>query len=668
MTSIDQIIQLEINPFDSVTWRPGNFWQEQQDPTLTVNSIHQEAINEIEEVLAQVAQDHCTRTLMLFGDSGSGKSYLLGRLKRLFNSKAFFVYIDPFTASERIWRHILRYTVDSLIKVPEGEQEPQLILWIKNLPVFKQLSITKQIGSNRKAFVSKLREAYPIDIYNANEFLGVLYYLLQSKAELSRLACDWLRGDDLDEEDLKAIGVHTAIDNEEIAREILSNFGKISVGNLPIVLCFDQLDNIARLSDGNLDLQSLFSVNSIIHNLKLKNFLAIISIIRSTWQQSANRIQPADRARVDKSVYLKPITLDQAEALWASRLYPLHQQTESPPPTPIYPLTRQALEEKFPSGKTLPRNTLVLGSQLFQEYKAKLANQDFGISLDTDKIDFLAAFKFVWGKELQKAQEKISRIRQVSSPELIQMLREMLAALQIKKIQPKLLPSPSYGSYSLSYQRSSQRKPEGVVWTEAGNMTSFFHVMKACQKAIQQNLCKSLYLIRAEGLGNPNNEGYKRYAEVFTSSPHRHIKPDLISVQYLAAYHSMVNAASSRELVVANKNPSVSDLQALIRESKILNDCHLLQELGMVPGNGGTKIIEPDNYLPVKDFLLNLVRTQKLMGRQILLQNTGEQFPQVDKSKINELIDQLCQENEIQILDPKAKPEAQLVCLVPKAS
>lgn len=90
MASISQTIQREINPFDSTTFRPGNFWQEQQSPVLNVESIHQEAISAIKTVLDQVASDHRTRTLMLYGDSGSGKSHLLGRLKRQLNSKAFF--------------------------------------------------------------------------------------------------------------------------------------------------------------------------------------------------------------------------------------------------------------------------------------------------------------------------------------------------------------------------------------------------------------------------------------------------------------------------------------------------------------------------------------------------------------------------------------------------
>lgn len=120
MPSINEIIKREVNPFDLVNLRTGNFWTENQDAKSVVESIHQEVISDIEELLDLVARDHRSRTVLLIGDAGSGKSYLLGRLKLTFNDRAFFAYISPWPDNDYIWRHILRYTVDSLIKIPEG--------------------------------------------------------------------------------------------------------------------------------------------------------------------------------------------------------------------------------------------------------------------------------------------------------------------------------------------------------------------------------------------------------------------------------------------------------------------------------------------------------------------------------------------------------------------
>jgi len=65
---------------------------------------------------------------------------------------------------------------------------------------------------------------------------------------------------------------------------------------------------------------------------------------------------------------------------------------------------------------------------------------------------------------------------------------------------------------------------------------------------------------------------------------------------------------------------------------------------------------------------LNLVETNQFLGRQTLINNAKKQFAQVKDSQVEELLQQLCQENKIQVLAPKAKPEAQLICFIPQLS
>jgi hypothetical protein len=568
------------------------------------------------------------------------------------------------------------------MQVPEGQQESQesqLMLWLKSLSAFTKRSLKQRIvndnfweilQSGRQKFIKHLKTTYKKEsIYNPDIFFGVLHDL--TDPELYPLACEWLRGDDLSEESLQDLKVKHSIDSEDAAKTILANFGKISTETQPIVLCFDNLDNIPHLPDGFQDFQPLFNVNTTIHNEYLKNFLVIISIITNTWKRNVNRIQQADKARIDQGVQLKSITIDQAEALWAYRLKPLHTQANPQPDSNIYPLTRQALEQKFPAGKTFPRYTLVLGRDEYQKHKLKLIKTEPSISPGSPispppsppQERIKAEFQLQWQDECNKVQGKIKKITLLSAPELIRILEEALSALQVQDIKPKLI-SGKFTSYSLTYQQSVRRERVGVVWTEDLDMRNFFWVMDACKKAIQQNLCQTLYLIRAEGVGKPDREGHKIYKQIFTGSPHSHIKPDLTSVQYLATYHSLVNSALADELVLAGKTVSLKELEALIRESEILNKCTLLQNLGIVPKPPDDP--EPD-LQPVKQFLLNIVITQQFLGRQTLIQNASSQFSNVVQSQINQLIDQLCHENQIQILDPEADLKAQLVCLVPKS-
>jgi Cdc6-like AAA superfamily ATPase len=678
MASIDNIILKSTNPFDN--YSSVNFWQQQKDPEPVVESIHQEAIATIEETLDQVAQDHRTRTLMLEGDRGSGKTYLLGRLKKTLNDKAFFVYIKPFPQSDRIWRHILRYTVDSMVQVPEGQQDSQLMLWLKSLSAFTQRSVKQRIlkdnfwevlTSDRKKFIKKLKDTYQQSgIYNADNFFGVLHDL--TDPELYPSACQWLQGDDLSEESLKKLGVKGSIDTEEAACETLANFGRISTETQPIVLCFDQLESIARLPNGFLDLQTLFSVATKIHD-ENNNFLVIVSIVTNTWRENESRIDQSHKDRIDTNAYLKAISLKEAESLLATRLSPLHRQSSPKPDSHIYPLTQQFLGEEFKRGRTNPREALLFGRDVFQKYKKWIAGGSKGSfqyfksdeADKNDRLELLANFNLKWIEEFTKVQQRITKVRQESSSELIQMLQEALSALQADNINAPLLTGTKFASYSFSYQIPGKTERIGVVWTEDQNMGSFFRVMEACRKAVNQNLCKTLYLVREEGVGNRNNKGYQLYTQIFTNSPHRRITPKALSVQYLVTYYDLVKDAREGDLVVRGESLNVKNLKDLIRESKVLHDCPLLQELGMVNGVYPPK---KTDLQPVKDFLFNFVITQHFLGRQTLIQNASSQFTDVDESKIDQLIDQLCDENKIQLLDDRAKKNAQLICLVPKAN
>ncbi|MBW4508122.1 MAG: ATP-binding protein [Scytonematopsis contorta HA4267-MV1] len=678
MTSIDELIKREVNPFDLINTKVGNFWGESQDSTQTVESIHQEAINEIDDLLNLVANDYRTRTALLVGDSGSGKSYLLGRLKRTLNSKAFFTYISPWADNDYAWRHVLRQTVDSLIQIPEGQQESQLILWLKGLSAFTKRSLKQRIFndnfwqvlySDRKKFITHLKNTYKKEgIYNSEIFFGVLHDLIDP--ELYPLACEWLRGDNLSEESMQALHVKQCIDSEDAAKNILENFGKIATDTQPIVLCFDQVETLPNWS---LNPQVLFNINTTFHNDNLKGFLIIISVVKDPWNQIVKRIAQSDKARIERQVNLKPISLDQAEALWRYYLKPLHNRADNLPKSPIFPLSRQILEQNFPGGKTHARTSINLGSIKYREYKLSLPSIVAGLSgatkkgggesITTGKITekerFYAEFKLIWQKEYRKTQTKIAKISLLGATDLIQMLMFALDALQIQGIKPKLL-TGTYASYSLSYQAPGKRERIGIIWTEDSNMNSFFNIMNACQKVVHNNLCSSLYLIRISSVGNSKLVGNKLYQQIFQNSKNIHIKPSLGAVQLLATYRSLVNSAQSQELVVGGKTISYSELKTLVSETSILHDCTLLQNLNLLP----QQKVDVD-FKPAKDFLLNVVKTQSFMGVPTLIKQASEQFsPEINDVKIEQLIKELIQENQVKIFNPKDKIQEQLICLV----
>ena len=261
-------------------------------------------------------------------------------------------------------------------------------------------------------------------------------------------------------------------------------------------------------------------------------------------------------------------------------------------------------------------------------------------------------------------------MRQLSSPELIEMLISAMRVLKVENIQPKLL-SGTYANYSLSYQSSNQPYV-GIVWNEDSNLRSFCNAMKACVKALESKRNVSLTMIRSESVGTIRNRGYQIYEQIFTNSSHRHIKASLESVHYLKTYQKLVNDARYGDLVLNFAPLKLPELVKLVRETKVLHQCTLLRDLGIVSGDSGTepqpeviKLTEP--LIEVKEFLHNLVKHHHILGQEILIKQVKTQFPEVEVAKIETLIQELVKEQKISVINPNAKPQERSICLIPQA-
>ncbi|NJR67887.1 MAG: hypothetical protein HC771_03855 [Synechococcales cyanobacterium CRU_2_2] len=169
---IETVIVRNINPFDPSTFKPGNFWQEDYQTAVEVSSIHQDVLERIEALVQQIGRDRITRTVLLQGASGSGKSHLLSRMKQRLNTQAFFAYIGPWPDNNYIWRHTLRQTVDSLVEIPANETESQLLLWLNRLLTQQKQKKSNWLSSDRRNFVSTMKTAYPSGLYNSTDFLA----------------------------------------------------------------------------------------------------------------------------------------------------------------------------------------------------------------------------------------------------------------------------------------------------------------------------------------------------------------------------------------------------------------------------------------------------------------------------------------------------------------
>ncbi|NJM48181.1 MAG: hypothetical protein HC860_20070 [Alkalinema sp. RU_4_3] len=273
-----------------------------------------------------------------------------------------------------------------------------------------------------------------------------------------------------------------------------------------------------------------------------------------------------------------------------------------------------------------------------------------------------AEFKLEWDREYRKITTKILKTTARSAPELIQMLQEALVALEVPGVKLKLL-TGKYASYSLQYKHPKTKEAIGLVWTEDASMQSFYHIMNACQKVTGARL----KLLRSGNLGLPKTAGNQIYRQLFESTENQHIKPNLTSIHHLATYHSFVNAIAARELVLGGKALSLPELIQLVRETGVLAQAQLLQDLDVILDITGAVDSPPpiDETALLRDYLMNLMITQQIMGLPTLIAAIQRQFPDQDRKIIDQTIDQFCDDQKLSLLNPTEKPARRMICWQP---
>ncbi|WP_324281524.1 ATP-binding protein [Cyanobacterium aponinum UTEX 3221] len=565
------------NPFDDVTY--GNFWFEKHHQE-NVDSIHQPAFQQIEYQLNLLIKDKFrqTKTILLTGDAGCGKSHLLGRLKDKLNSSAYFVYIQPIEDYRYFWRHTLQYTVTSLMQIPEGEKQSQLQLWLKSLPVLNSSDWVERLLGEKRAFIRHLKNSYPAGIVEAKKFFTALYQLTTDNYDL---ACEWLAGEDLDEEDLQLLGLNKSIDNERLARGILSNFGRITDATKPIIICFDQIERA---------FSNVFNANTIFHNERLVNFLVLISITQENWQTYKRTMVQSDLARINKNIFLDDITIEEAEKLWINRLKPLHLQCHPQANSAIYPLEKKILADNALGERINLRNALNLGGKFFAEYIDKINK----IPLPTPnkkRPDFLNKWEQVFAENQQETQ-KLSIILDYSDEEFLEMFRYVLECLGVENINFQFLSGKNLSKgFTFTCPKTGMKKGFIINNTRSGN--SFTAFMKQCEEVINKNRCQQLILIR--NVDTPKTgKGAEIYQTLFqpVSKKCIHHKLNLEDLHYLFTYKKLYKYSISGDLNVNFKPILRQELLSDMLRYKILNNCSILNSLGLVKHSPEINIFE----------------------------------------------------------------------------
>jgi hypothetical protein len=198
-----------------------------------------------------------TSSLLVLGPAGAGKTHLFARLRHKLGPKAVFVHLRPLVGTEMTPRYVLGQIVQQLGYDTTGAEGG-----LKQLEALVGSSLAQVDGSSPNLPRPFLDEVLALDEGKRSEKLGwAVEQLLERHQEademyLSRLlhapfmkptqqraALAWLAGRELEESQMKRLGVTSNLPEERII-QALQTLGLFAAPGAPIVLVFDQLENL----------------------------------------------------------------------------------------------------------------------------------------------------------------------------------------------------------------------------------------------------------------------------------------------------------------------------------------------------------------------------------------------------------------------------------------
>ncbi len=299
--------------------------------------------------------------LLLLGPAGAGKTHLFARLRRLLGSQAILVHIRPLVGSNMTPRYLLGQIMEQLGFTSFGLRQLDALVGallardldgdpskpLEVLEMFRQLP-----EEMRQDFMEHFLEAQ----VSLHEGMDESYCqrLLQTpfmKPLVCRAALAWLGGRDLDEIQAERVKVQGVLSDERV-RAALLTMARLAATHAPLVLVFDQLENLASPDGGHV-----LAYGNLIAELVdvVRDVVVVQMAIDSEWEQWIKPHLPRpfyDRMLWNRHTLAYP-TPEECEGLlrlWVSAL-----PHALPYPWPFMPREAHALCH---SGSATPRMLL----------------------------------------------------------------------------------------------------------------------------------------------------------------------------------------------------------------------------------------------------------------------------------------------------------------------
>jgi hypothetical protein len=392
-----------------------------------VPAINDDAFQHVLRTIADVRASRQSHGLLLYGEPGSGKTHMLNRVRHWIqqDEHAWFVYVLPITAPDRVHRDILQATAGDITRgAPETHGITQLAISVARLFMSDVNAPIRDIA----AWWRRVMDEYPAGDALANYLLrhldifilplgldgSVVRVVSQFLAGRNRAAArDCLLGRSLPEETLETLGVAFSLDEESTALTALSTLIRLGGEFSTVVFAFDQIEGLQIDPDDRTGL--LAYANAVTQLLALHENVAVVTCAQISFIDTLERIVGRaffDRIAERKSA-LKLVTPAEAMTLVQQRLRgdtdveQVRVFEKAGNAEKVWPLTKSQVE--LLSIPSVSARRLLMGCrELFEAWQtsAPLRERDAPAAAGVDAGGPPASLDDVWESTLDEERER----------------------------------------------------------------------------------------------------------------------------------------------------------------------------------------------------------------------------------------------------------------------
>ncbi len=329
------------NPFGPLTGQPLDGQE------VDIAEINVESFRACQRLVQDVAAGGFSAALTVFGDSGTGKTHLLGRVRRWLETQPanLFVFVRMETSPAGIWRHLRRCLAMALLR-------------------------TGADGSRAMDGLLERRTS-DLEMLADRDLSIVLEHLLEGRHV--RDAAAWLRGEGLPEDALSVLGLGAPKPDDD--PEVLSRQAVLAICGLlqpgVVVFCLDQIEAV-RSSPADQDGPHAFgkAVSCLVDETRNA---AVISCVQSSFVNLLEQIlDNSTKLRLmGRRAVIFPLSWQQAQGLIGARLDTVEElRAERTSHGGCWPLPRAQIRDVFQDNAAPARRIIARCKDLFDQWRS----------------------------------------------------------------------------------------------------------------------------------------------------------------------------------------------------------------------------------------------------------------------------------------------------------